>query len=268
MQEIRRNIWSKRSLFLVVFVASIILLVCYLEGSWKTYLSFDNATDIPIEIENSYDRWILKHSNGNVFKLWHESLYTFRVVLPILLTVHYLYTYITEKITHYRYYQLVRKTFNTYLIDKIIGILFGTVISIMIGQMIAFGVIYLFSSHEVHIDVMQNIVSGPYETLFLNTPYVFWLMQIIVQIGYMFAFLIFSIGIASFFKNHLYLYILPFMIHTFISVVMPMPYKLTTIADMFNSEFRLENYLIAIAILSIVGIMMLIYNEKRWCQYG
>lgn len=253
-----------RTVGVMLFVCALLCIVCYYEGSWKTYLSWNTASDITNVQRLSEDGIFMMKYHGNVFRLWQNATYTFKLLLPILLMIPYIYSYIEEKSNGYRYYMITRKNYTKYMRDKFISVLGQSIVPIIIGQLIAMGIIFAYSAHDTSTELLENIVNSQYASFFLQMPYYFVFVQIIFQILYMIAFLIFSLGIASFLKQTLYIYILPFLIHTLISVILPDGYRLTNIFDLTATTFSILGYSIMMIVLIITGMIMIVYNERKW----
>lgn len=165
INEIKRGLFSKKSLILFIFILIIILATCFTSTGWKTYhMSIGNdLADVDLS-EINY----IRNLHGNVFKLWKSSLYTFKILLPLLLMIPYIMTYIDERNSKYRYYINIRGNKCSYLFNKIVATVLSTIFVIFIAEIISMFIIYLGSANSNFTpELMENIVVNKYEYLFM-----------------------------------------------------------------------------------------------------
>ena len=260
--EFKRAIFKKSNLVLVFIIVSFMFLNTYYNG-WNTALKASKASDLL----NINDVIFYEKYYGNVYRVWVGSYFTIQAIAPLLLIIPYINTFLSEKVTHFRYLVVSRNGNLKYVINKVLAIAFsGTII--LAGSEFLFAVISFFlTSHDTSIEFMKNIVAYK-EAFFLNKPLTYFVFIYLSHIIYYFSFIIFSVGITSFLKNKIAVIITPFIVVGLLDMVLPLFLQPNVVMLPFLNNFDLYGYGILVISYIIIGIILIIVSEKIYLYKG
>lgn len=261
--ELKRALFKKSNLIIIVLIVILMLINAYYDG-WNTSLSAENASDIA----RASDRLFFKKYFGNTFRVWRSGYYMVQALAPLILGAPYMLSYLDEKTNHFRNFMIARKGIKKYLLHKTFAIvLAGTIILISAESMFAM-ITYFLTYPDLSKEFLENIVHY-HETYFFQHPYLYFGMVLVSHALYYFCFLFFAIGIASLFKNKIAVIILPFLCVGILDLILPSILQPNVVMQFYYSRnFSAYGYIGLVIAYVWVGVALLIFSEHKYRKQG
>ncbi|MCM1189229.1 MAG: hypothetical protein NC541_08015 [bacterium] len=253
--ELKRALLKKSNIILIVAVVCLMFINAYYNG-WKTALTADSAQDIL----NPEDVVFYKKYFGNMYRVWADSYYSAQIFAPLILVAPYLSSYLSEKKSRFRYFCVSRKGNAKYVLQKALAIaVSGTVLLAFCEMLFAVTACFL-TQHDTSAEFMQGIVSFR-EDFFLAKPLLYFVFLYASHVAYYFCFLIFALGITSFFKNKIVVTVMPFIAVGVLDMVLPTALQPNVAMRPYFGTFSVGGYGILIGMYVAVGVLLLAVSE-------
>lgn len=262
-QELKRGIFNKWNIFLILFILGLMFINAYNAG-WNTALHIKKATDVArYEDVLFYEKYF-----GNTYRVWSDSYYMIQALAPIILIVPYILSYFNEKNNKFRNFMVSREGLKKYLLNKIVSISISGTLLLGFSEILFYFITYFFTSSSTDLEYVKGLVSFK-EMTFLANPIFYFGNILLLHIIYYFAFTIFAVGITSALKRKSAVIITPFLTVAILDLVLPTSLQPNVIMQPNkSSDFVLINYVILISAYIIVGIICYVINEKNVKRQG
>lgn len=257
IQELRRGIFNKWNIVIVIFIVTFMFLNAYYSG-WKTGLSAMSASDIL----NLEDKIYFAQYFGNTYIVWFDAFYSMSIFAPILLIIPYIFSYREELNNKFRYLMIARKGYNKYILTKFISILISGLVVVIFSELLFYCVTYFFTYDMTNPELFENFVRYRLDW-FQSNPFGYFVHILLLRYVYYIAILVFGIGITSFIKSKIAIIVTPFLTITILDVILPKSYAPITMIKPYSYDyFNYVNFAILTFILLFVGISAFVLNEK------
>lgn len=260
--EIKRALFKKSNLVLILAVVSLMLINAY-NGGWKTSLTVDFAQDI----RNYEDVIFFKKYFGNTYRVWQSSYYMVQAFAPLVLVAPYLHTYLSEKTNRFRFFCVSRKGNLRYVGQKVFAIALSGTVILAFAEMLFATITGLLTQHDTSVEFMQDIVSFR-EDFFMANPMLYFVCIYFSHVVYYFCFLIFAIGVTSFIKNRIAVMIVPFIIVGVLDTILPKALRPYVVMQPYYETFCIGGYVVLISIYVITGLVLLTVSERLYLKRG
>lgn len=260
--ELKRALLKKSNIILIVAVVGLMIINAYYSG-WRTALKIDSAQDI----QNIEDVIFYKKYYGNMYRVWEGSYYMIQALAPVILVAPYLYTYLLEKTNRFRYFCVSRKGNLRYVIHKAFAIALSGTVLLACSEMVFAVLTGLLTQHDTALEFIQGIVSFK-EDFFIDNPLLYFVLVFVSHIIYYFGFLVFAIGVTSFFKNKIAVIVTPFIIVGVLDMVLPTALQPNVVMRPYQGTFSINGYGVLIGTYIIVGLILLMISEKIYQKRG
>ncbi|MEE3471000.1 MAG: hypothetical protein VZR24_10065 [Butyrivibrio hungatei] len=258
-KEFYRAVFNKKNIVLVAFIVFIMFYSAYNDG-WKTALFANRATDIA----NSEDVHYYQRYFGNVYRVWVSSYSVIQILIPLLLLIPYTLTYTVEKQSNYRYLLFSREGKKSYLWHKIISIILSGVVIVGLAEGVFYSCSYIFTSHDVAGEYIYGIVENK-NSIFYRDATRYFAMIFGMHLVYYAAFLLFSVGVTSFFKNRIAILSLPFLISSAFELIMPSFMQPNVVMlPWISFKYSVEGYIVLVIMYCFIGVICLNITEKLY----
>lgn len=222
-QELKRAIFSKWNIFLILFLLGMMFINAYYDG-WNTALHVNKATDI----SNYDDILFYEKYFGNTFRVWSASYYMIQVLVPIVLIVPYILSYINEKNNRFRNFMIAREGSKKYLFNKIVAIAISGTLLLGFSEFLFYFITYFFTSPSTDLKYVKDLINYN-EKLFIAKPFFYFVLLLMLHIIYYFAFTICAVGITSILKRKSAVIITPFLLIAILDLILPTSIQLHVI---------------------------------------
>lgn len=257
IQELRRGIFNKWNIVIVIFIVTFMFLNAYYSG-WKTGLSAMSASDIL----NLEDKIYFAQYFGNTYKVWFDAYYSISIFAPLLLVIPYILSYREELNNKFRYFMISRQGYNKYIFKKFVAILFSGLVVVVISELLFYCVTYFFTYAIINHELFENFVRYRLDW-FKSDPFGYFVHILLLRYIYYAVLLIFSIGITSFIKSKIAIIVTPFLTITILDVIIPKVYAPFSMIKPYSYDyFNYINFGVVLIILFFVGICAFVVNEK------
>ena len=260
--ELKRALFKKSNIGLILLVCGMMFILSYNLG-WSSAIKAPYATDLS-SIEDVI--WIQNY-HGNVFRIWANSYTLVQALTPLILVSPYLLSYFNEKSNKFRYLVIARKGRISYSFQKMLAIALAGAIILGFAQLLFAAVSYVFTSHDLNIEFIENLTHYN-EAFFLNNPYKYFAYILISQIVYYFSLLIFSIGITSLLKNKVVIILTPFIAVAFLDMILPLFMQPNVVTQPMYPNFTIDGYLFLIVLYLVLGLATFAYSEMNYYRKG
>ncbi|MCM1026906.1 MAG: hypothetical protein NC432_10755 [Roseburia sp.] len=260
--ELKRALFQKSNLILMIAVVSLMLINAYY-GGWKTALRADSAEDL-FRYE---DVIFFKKYYGNVYRVWKDAYYMVQALAPVILAASYLGSYLSEKTNRFRFFCASRKGNRRYAAQKTLAVALSGTIFLGFCELIFAVLTGFLTQHDTSPEFLQGIVSFR-EAFFLDYPTLYFALLYGSHLLYYFCFLIFAVGITSFLKNKLAVLAAPFIVMGALDLMLPTALQPNVVMQPYRRGFSVGGYGVLISAYVIVGVVLLAVSERFYQKRG
>lgn len=154
-----------------------------------------------------------------------------------------------------------------YVLQKALAIAISGTAVLAFSELVFAIITGIFTQHDTSVEFLQDIVHYKEEYFFEN-PMLYFVLIFTSHIAYYFCFLIFAIGVSSFFKNKIAVIVSPFIVASAFELAFPPALQPNVVMQPYSKAFTIGGYGTLVAIYLVLGIAMLIVSEGIYQRRG